>query len=222
MLKAITRSTQLVDCKIAAINRDRVAKGQGSVSVASYFDHYATDGDTDVSVTEADFEAARKELVPSVSLDELRHYERVRDTFEGATGKGSRPATSVVSETDYSSQLPPEHLPPPRLASPTRRTNGNHTGSRDKIPTLNGFARLQSAPGTQKIPAATRLHADSSDDEFVVRTDQLNLKDHSNAQDSNALRPPLPSSKSSKGKGKGKAKRAQVAIGDGDGEDLYD
>lgn len=35
-------------------------------------------------VTEQDFMDAHRELVPSVSADELRHYDRVRRTFEGA------------------------------------------------------------------------------------------------------------------------------------------
>ena len=34
-------------------------------------------------VTEADFVAAQRELVPSVSATELAHYERVRASFEG-------------------------------------------------------------------------------------------------------------------------------------------
>ena len=38
-------------------------------------------------VTEEDFMEAHKELVPSVSADELRHYDRVRKQFEGAGKK---------------------------------------------------------------------------------------------------------------------------------------
>lgn len=38
-------------------------------------------------VTEEDFVEAHQELVPSVSADELRHYDRVRRQFEGAGKK---------------------------------------------------------------------------------------------------------------------------------------
>lgn len=38
-------------------------------------------------VTEEDFIEAHRELVPSVSADELKHYERVRKAFEGAGKK---------------------------------------------------------------------------------------------------------------------------------------
>ena len=57
--------------------------GGGEISVAWYFDHLATPEDTAVIVTEADFAAARRELVPSVSAQELAYYERVKEMFEG-------------------------------------------------------------------------------------------------------------------------------------------
>ena len=40
-----------------------------------------------MGVVEEDFISAKSELVPSVSMDELQHYERVRATFEGAAKK---------------------------------------------------------------------------------------------------------------------------------------
>lgn len=85
MLKAVTRSARLVDAKVAAMNATRAANtpAQDQITIARYFDHYATEQDTAVSVTEQDFEDARKELVPSVSYEELAHYERVRNEFEG-------------------------------------------------------------------------------------------------------------------------------------------
>lgn len=57
-------------------------------------------------VTEEDFMEAHKELVPSVSADELRHYDRVRKQFEGAgkkedkkeNGTGAAPAVQQVSD----------------------------------------------------------------------------------------------------------------------------
>ncbi|KAG0648024.1 Peroxin-6 [Hyphodiscus hymeniophilus] len=82
MLKAVTRQASLVDTKLAAINSQNLARKKPKVSTAYFFDHYATDQDTAVMVTEEDFENAERELVPSVSLKELEHYKRVRAQFE--------------------------------------------------------------------------------------------------------------------------------------------
>jgi len=54
--------------------------------VAQFFDHYAQPSDYAVEVCEEDFLAAKNELVPSVSVEELGHYERVRKSFEGDGG----------------------------------------------------------------------------------------------------------------------------------------
>ncbi|KAF2035805.1 AAA-domain-containing protein [Setomelanomma holmii] len=82
MLKAVTRQARAVDKKVQEYN----AMHTPTISIAYFFDHLATEEDTAVMVTEEDFIEAHKELVPSVSADELRHYQRVRNTFEG-TGK---------------------------------------------------------------------------------------------------------------------------------------
>ena len=59
MLKAITRQASAVDAKIAKLPN-------GPVTTAHYFDHLATPEDIAVMVTEEDFAAAQRELVPSV------------------------------------------------------------------------------------------------------------------------------------------------------------
>jgi peroxin-6 len=82
MLKAVTRQARAVDEKVKQYN----ATHTPNISIAYFFDHLATEEDTAVMVTEQDFIEAHKELVPSVSADELRHYQTVRNTFEG-TGK---------------------------------------------------------------------------------------------------------------------------------------
>jgi peroxin-6 len=87
MLKAITRQAGAVDEKVKAYN----ATHSPSITIAYFFDHFATEEDTAVMVTEQDFIDAHRELVPSVSADELGHYERVRNTFEGAGKKEDRP-----------------------------------------------------------------------------------------------------------------------------------
>ncbi|KAJ4382994.1 peroxisomal assembly protein [Didymella sp. IMI 355093] len=80
MLKAITRQARAVDRKVKEYNDSHDQK----ITIAYFFDHLATEEDTAVMVTEQDYVDAHKELVPSVSADELRHYDRVRRTFEGA------------------------------------------------------------------------------------------------------------------------------------------
>lgn len=86
MLKAVTRQAALVDSRVRALNAAREADGERAVSTAYFFDHFATEDDLSVLVTEADFIEAQMELVPSVSAGELAHYERVRSSFEGQRG----------------------------------------------------------------------------------------------------------------------------------------
>lgn len=83
ILKAVTRQASLVDQKLASLNASLASQGKPKVSTAYYFDHFATSEDIAVMVSEEDFLAAEKELVPSVSWGELEHYKRVRGLFEG-------------------------------------------------------------------------------------------------------------------------------------------
>ena len=96
MLKAITRKSALIDAKVREYNvnilkkketsnasKDQPSESTAPISVAWYFDHVATAEDIAVTVTEADFRAAKAELIPSVSAEELAYYEKVKKTFEG-------------------------------------------------------------------------------------------------------------------------------------------
>lgn len=114
MLKAVTRQAAKVDAKIKHINDEALAaaeaeghKTPNTITTANFFDHHATPEDIAVSVTEEDFIAAHRELIPSVSAGELAHYERVRASFEGgregngdaaaaASGKATRPAPLAI------------------------------------------------------------------------------------------------------------------------------
>jgi len=95
MLKAITRSSRAVDARVATINAERAAsnnfldqqKKPPPITVAQFFDHHAEPSDYAVEVREEDFLSAKNELVPSVSVEELGHYEKVRQSFEGAGDK---------------------------------------------------------------------------------------------------------------------------------------
>jgi len=81
MLKAVTRQAALVDAKIRTLNSK--PNRTREVSTAHFFEHYATEEDVAVEVTEQDFMDAQRELVPSVSAGELAHYEKVKRSFEG-------------------------------------------------------------------------------------------------------------------------------------------
>ncbi|EMC93380.1 hypothetical protein BAUCODRAFT_238876 [Baudoinia panamericana UAMH 10762] len=164
MLKAVTRSARLVDQKLAAINTDRAARGQIKASVAYYFDHFATDSDTDVQVTEQDFVNAKRELVPSVSLDELQHYERVRDTFEGATRKpnGVEPASRPPTARSAGSE---SHMPSRKRLTEMLKRGPSGVG-KPSMP--NG--RHEATP-----PAAGGA-SDGDDEDYIVRTDKMSLR----------------------------------------------
>ncbi|KAE8446441.1 peroxisomal assembly protein [Mollisiaceae sp. DMI_Dod_QoI] len=106
MLKAVTRQASLVDNKIAQINASNADSGKSKISTAYFFDHFATNEDLAVMVTEEDFMSAERELVPSVSMKELEHYGKVREMFEKVEkddngtrdGKGKGKASGGIPE----------------------------------------------------------------------------------------------------------------------------
>lgn len=83
MLNAMTRTAGQVDQSFEKYNEGRNKK----VSLRWWFERVATPEDTDVKVTFADFEKSKREMVPSVSAEELAHYQRVRDGFQGGRAK---------------------------------------------------------------------------------------------------------------------------------------
>jgi peroxin-6 len=177
--------------------------------VAYYFDHYATDGDTQVLVTEEDFIKARQELVPSVSLDELRHYESVRATFEGSKdGEGN--ANAVQHSKRPTSPQTRQSVPRGDIYKLLKRASSQ----RDGMPSTNGNKLPVQSPGAGQAVG----DASDVDDDYVIRTDKLSLNG------SAAVKAP-----SGKGKGKGKDVAAVdgpvqslSATANADGEDLYD
>lgn len=65
-----------------------------------YLSAMATTEETDVVVTEKDFVSALSELVPSVSLDDIRHYETVRRKFASETLNTEKPDNQVNGDTN--------------------------------------------------------------------------------------------------------------------------
>lgn len=77
------------------VKADKNPNRPDKITPAYFFDHYATPEDIAVMVTEEDFMAAQRELIPSVSAKELEHYARVRAQFESV---GEREAREAASE----------------------------------------------------------------------------------------------------------------------------
>lgn len=157
MLKAITRSARIVDNRVAEINDERARRSppEPPISVAYFFDHFATEVDTSVVVAEEDFMAAERELVPSVSADELGHYERVRREFEGGKEKEEN-ASQQPNSTD--SRNVARDQVTQMLRMQMQRANSGSGGN------ING-----------KGKAINQEFTDSVDEDFVIRTDHLSI-----------------------------------------------
>lgn len=191
MLKAITRSARLVDARVAEINRDRAAEvpSKSPITIAYFFDHFASEEYTQVVVTEEDFFGAQKELVPSVSAEELGHYERVRKEFEGgkekenkdqssaaATGLGKNGATA----RDQTAEMLRREMKQRAITS----ANSSMNGQQGSNGTSNGKGKAMAPPLQNTVV---------DDEDYIVRTDHLSLNG------------------SGKGKGKGKGKSVAIA-----------
>lgn len=163
-------------------------------------------------VEEQDFELARRELVPSVSVDELRHYESVRDQFEGGAKKQAQ--AQEISERPAVQGSSPNENEKKAAAKAKFNELMRKQSSKNKVPTVNGNAAMV-VNGQQAEGGA---EASDGDDDFVVRTDKLTLGG------SNGKPPSRPTSARSNTKGKGKGKGREEPVGDGvdGGEDLYD
>lgn len=81
-------------------------------------------------VTEEDFLAAERELVPSVSAKELDHYKRVRSMFEKAADEGKGSSSSGNED----------RLAPPvrSISSGSMKSNGDRKGKGKAVSKGNG------------------------------------------------------------------------------------
>ncbi|KAG0234733.1 peroxisomal assembly protein [Actinomortierella wolfii] len=83
MLKAMARTAHAIEDRIHAINTDPSILPSVARPITSqyYLDHLVTPEEILVQVTETDFDQALRELVPSVSAQELEHYRQVQQMF---------------------------------------------------------------------------------------------------------------------------------------------
>jgi peroxin-6 len=213
MLKAVTRSARQVDDRVAAVNAQRAAHNKPPVTIAGFFDHHATPSDLEVQVEEQDFELARKELTPSVSYEELKHYEKVRDQFEGGPPKKEQAQSSAIDEGQEMQMLGNA----PSEEGKRQMSESDKAFAREKFNEL--MARRTSSKAS--VPQVNGRGEDSGDDDdFVVRTDRLTLNGNGNGNSGGrAISRPV----GGKAKGKGKSREDVVVDAAEDvGEDLYD
>ena len=210
MLKAVTRSARQVDDRVAAVNAERANQGKHAVTIAGFFDHHATASDLEVQVEEQDFELARKELTPSVSYEELKHYEKVRDQFEGGAKKDK--AQAQLEEGDMGQEMQAVSSSKSQMSESDKKfarekfneLMARRTSSKNAVPQSNGGEDYGDNGG----------NSSGDDDDYVIRTDRLTINGNANGNG----RPT-----GGKGNGKGKSRENPVVEElDGKGEDLYD
>ena len=119
---------------------------QFPISVAYFFDHLANESDLEVTVEEEDFDAARRELIPSVSVEELRHYERVRHAFE----------TVDVSQSNDTSGNRINHSEDEDLASRTKKLSVIASRPETNGGGSNGVSVNGAAGGTNPFRSGSR------------------------------------------------------------------
>jgi peroxin-6 len=217
MLKAVTRSARQVDDRVAAVNTERANQGKHAVTIAGFFDHHATPSDLEVQVEEQDFELARKELTPSVSYEELKHYEKVRDQFEGGPKKEKPQQAQIEADVGQEMQAVTTTT---TSSSKSQMSESDKKFARDKFNEL--MARRTSSKNAVPQSNGGGDHGDNGgnssgdDDDYVIRTDRLTINGSANGNGNG--RP-----SGGKGKGKGKSRENPVVQEvDGEGEDLYD
>jgi peroxin-6 len=218
MLKAITRQARLVDRKVAAHNKN-LGPDVTPITIAHFFDHFATDEDTNVTVSEEDFDSARRELVPSVSYEELQHYEGVRKAFEG---NGAEQKSVESGAPTHPKSLPPANGKTPATAHSGRRPSATRPSSRGKgREKLLGFSQNQKQHGEVE-------EEDGDDDPYTIKTGHLTTNGKTNGHGKHPLVTPGRENEEAffNGKGKGKGslgfnagQQDGTAFGDAAGED---
>lgn len=202
MLKAITRQARLVDQKVAAHN-ESLPPNTLPITIAHFFDHFATDEDTNVTVAEEDFDAARRELVPSVSYEELQHYEGVRKAFEG---NGSQKAIEGDQKQSNARKAIP--LPSAGPASVARRESSAGKGKTSGK--ALGYSSYQG-----RIKSVHDGEDFDEDDPYTIRTEHLSI----NGNGRPASTENGDSGFKEKGKGKWSVGITQQAFSDAAGND---
>ena len=198
MLKAITRQARTVDSKIEALNADpdrlkdalvkaseqqgkpdqSIRRPPGEVTTAWFFDHLAGEEDIAFAVTEDDFAVAKTELVPSVSVEELRHYERVRKTFEGQAKEkekdrecGPRTQQHANGELKGAGNAARPSLPIPRYSQKAVSRRKRDTAMKSKGKGKAVAHDIDDDADEEVMDGGLGDRESGSDDDFIIRAD---------------------------------------------------
>jgi peroxin-6 len=174
MLKAITRQASAVDQKIKNLPN-------GPVTPAYFFDHYATNEDVAVMVTEEDFQSAHCELVPSVSAKELEHYDRVRKQFE-ATDEKKQVDTLEESQTGPPISFDARPQIPPNSSKIKSKAPSKWKGKS----TANSWTYSEGEGDSREGNISTMVEDeddddDDDDDDYIIKTDNLTINGNGHA-----------------------------------------
>ncbi|KAI0831786.1 AAA-domain-containing protein [Trametes gibbosa] len=95
LLKAMSRKAEELEATIAVLNASPPANSPHPFPMTPqyYLGELATASETEVLVSEEDFNAALRELVPSVSQAEMDHYARIQQRFSNEPLKGKARAS---------------------------------------------------------------------------------------------------------------------------------
>lgn len=105
MLKSMTRKASLIDERIAALNarpdvERKEEKHPYPLTTQYYLNEMAEDDDLAIKVSREDFEDALRELVPSVSMQEMQHYRQVQAKFSSPSEDAPVPSSVGASGSE--------------------------------------------------------------------------------------------------------------------------
>lgn len=210
MLKAMTRKASQVDEKIATINASPREEGSlhpSPMTPQYYLSELATPEEIEVRVSRSDFEGALRELVPSVSEQEMEHYRRVQAQFSGppaADDAGNRGETMpglTIEDTPSSIQALQQQLQARAAQGGGSNQGGSQLPPHEKALPSSMTASISNEPSTTasieetpEVVAPRQEVVDNvdEDDEKVVSGQAGKGKGKANGN--------------GKGKGKGKAR----------------
>ncbi|TPX47190.1 hypothetical protein SeLEV6574_g02797 [Synchytrium endobioticum] len=160
MLKAMVRKIEAVDKKIADLDANPLPNHPHPITAAYFFDRLSIVDDVTVIVNTTDFEAAQKELTPSVSIAELQRYEQLRRQFAGTPTMHEGGDTKIFSMIDD------------RAASTNIKRNdsviANDHNSIMTCSTNSNGSNVDESSSTLLPPAVSVRSDQESDDEFFV------------------------------------------------------
>ena len=179
MLKAMTRKASEVDERIAELNaRPGPYDHPHPLTPQYYLAELAKPEDIEVKVNRRDFETALKELVPSVSEQEMAHYREVQAKFSSPKNEEEKATSASVeelaakaaAELGYSLSPPQEKLKPSSRSTspspsrlPVRKPSGSPLPNGSRSSGINGTASPTTSAEDQKRKAKGKGKARATD-----------------------------------------------------------